>query len=132
MLAVSTLSSDMTPGQPLYLSSLDSIRFEPVRECLIVSYLTFDSGKIGAVATIQPAVSGGDFSRSDDISSVVLAARFEGVSIDKIVEFPCFVFVAIPSRVESFSSPIRKDNLQIIGWGELYRSAEDARLHKFS
>lgn len=32
-------------GDTFYLSSLDSVRFEPVRECRIVDTLIFDTGQ---------------------------------------------------------------------------------------
>jgi hypothetical protein len=119
-------------AQPLYLSSLESVRFEPVRECRIVELLTFDTGKVAVLATIKPGVAAQDFGTGEDISTVILTTRFEGASIIPIDKFPCFVFIAIPSAGRSMlSSPIRTDDLQIIGWGELYRSADDARHHKF-
>jgi hypothetical protein len=57
----------------LYLSSLESIRFEPVRECRLIEFLIFDSGKIAAVASVQPSVLGQDFGIGEDINTVILA-----------------------------------------------------------
>lgn len=115
-----------------YLSSLDSIRFEPVRECRFVEYLTFDTGKVAASADINPAVIGQDFNRESDIALVILTPRHEGVTIDHIVEFPCFVFIAIPrDGLETPPNPLTSEDLQIIGWGELYRTQADAEQHTF-
>lgn len=114
-----------------YLSSLDSSRFAPVRECRFERLLLFDSGKTAVVARVSPIVVGQDFNRVADIDTVILTARHEGRSIDPISEFPCFVFVAIPSRHEILESPIRSDDLEVIGWGELYRTQKDAELHSF-
>ena len=114
-----------------YLSSLDSTRFEPVRECRFVRLLTFDSGKTAVEARLSPAVVGQDFNRAGDIETVILSPRHEGSSIDPINEFPCFVFITIPQQHETLQSPIRSDDLDIIGWGELYRTHEDAELHSF-
>jgi hypothetical protein len=122
----------MGTPQSLYLSSLESVRFESVRECELVDLLVFDTGKVAAVAGLKPGVPGQDFGVVEDIERVILSTRHEGVSIDEIDKFPCFVFIAIPGGGrEMLSSLIRKDDLQIIGWGELYRSADDARNHKF-
>jgi hypothetical protein len=122
----------MNLWKPMYLSSLESVRFEPVRECRLVEFLTFDTGKVAARATVQPGVPGQDFGFAEDITTVVLAARFEGDSIDHIEKLPLFVFITIPSEGRGMpSSPLRADDLQIIGWGELYRSADDAAQHKF-
>jgi hypothetical protein len=117
--------------QTVYLSSLESYRFEPVRECRLLDTLTFDTGKVAVRASLQPPVIGQDFDR-DDIDTVVLAARHEGVSVAPIDEFPCFAFIAIPRTAGlTISSPVRSDDLQIIGWGELYRTREDATDHVF-
>jgi hypothetical protein len=103
-----------------------------VRECQVVDFLIFDSGKVAAVASVRPSVIGQEFGIGEEINTVYLTTRLEGASIDRINEFPCFVFIAIPSGGKrTLSSPIRKDDLHVIGWGELYGSAEDARKHKF-
>lgn len=65
-------------GEVYYLSSLDSVRFEPVRECRFERLLTFDSGKVAAEARLSPAVIGQDFGRGDDVDTVILAPRHEG------------------------------------------------------
>lgn len=115
-----------------YLSSLDSERFEPVRECTIERSLAFDSGKPAVQARLSPAVDGQDFDRASDIEQVILAARHEGVSIDPVSEFPCFVFITIlRSGYDRLETPLRNDDLEIIGWGELYRTQEEAERHAF-
>ncbi|BCJ37005.1 hypothetical protein Athai_45080 [Actinocatenispora thailandica] len=115
-----------------YLSSLDSVRFEPVRECVFERMLVFDTGKEAVEARLSPTVIGQDFGHGSDLAKVILSARHEGVSIYSIEKFPCFVFIAIP-RAGSHApqSPIRADELQVIGWGELYRTKEDAKRHSF-
>jgi hypothetical protein len=119
-------------GQTLYLSSLDSARFEPVRECRIQRLLTFDTGKVAAVATLSPGVVGQDFNRASDIGTVVLSPRHEEVSIDPVSAFPCFVFITIPREgYEALLSQVLSDDLEIIGWGELYRTRDDAERHAF-
>jgi hypothetical protein len=116
----------------LYLSSLDSARFKPVRECRFERLLTFDTGKVAAVARLSPGVLGQDFNRASDIGTVVLSPRHEGVSLDPVSEFPCFVFIASPrDGYQPLVSPVRSDDLEIIGWGELYRTHEDAERHAF-
>jgi hypothetical protein len=117
----------------VYLSSLDSTRFEPVRECQISEVVVFDTGKVAVVANISPPVIGQDFDRRDDIETVVLAARFEGSSVAPIDEYPCFVFIAVAREGREFlrETPIRRHDLEIIGWGELYRTRNDAVAHRF-
>ncbi len=122
----------MIEPRTFFLSSLDSARFEPVREFEVVRVVSFDTGKPALVGDLAPAVIGQDFGRGEDIRRVVLTARHEGVQIDPIVEFPCFVHISLPDAgTEELRTPIRADDLRIIGWGELYRTAEDARTHDF-
>lgn len=119
-------------GEIYYLSSLDSARFEPVRECRFERQLTFESGKTAVEARLWPAVIGQDFNRASDIEVVILSPRHEGASIDPVTEFPCFVFITIPrSGGELLGSPVLSDGLLIIGWGELYRTRGDAERHRF-
>jgi hypothetical protein len=119
-------------GEIYYLSSLDSARFEPVRECHLVRALTFDSGKSAVEARLEPGVVGQDFDRGSDIFTVILSARHEGASVDPVTEFPCFVFITIPRPGSGqLETPIRSDDLEIIGWGELYRTRSDAERHAF-
>ncbi len=118
-------------GETYYLSSLESTRLEPVRTCEVLESLIFDSGKPAVLARIDPPVIGQDFGR-DDIETVLLTARHEGATVDPVSEFPLFVFVAIPaSDGHPLVSPVRSDELQVIGWGELYRTAHDAEHHTF-
>ncbi|UJP40226.1 hypothetical protein [Cellulomonas palmilytica] len=120
-------------GEIYYLSSLDSARFEPVRECRVERRLTFDSGKVAVEARLSPTIVGQDFSRASDIDTVVLSCRHEDAEIDPVRKFPCFVFITIPRRDDYvLQSPIRSDDLDIIGWGELYGTREDAERHSFS
>ena len=119
-------------GEIYYLSSLDSVRFGPVRECRFGRLLEFGSGKVAVEAQLSPAVIGQDFDRGDDIESVVFVPRHEGGFLDPISKFPCFVFIAIPVDPHTaIVNPVVPDDLHIIGWGELYRTREDAELHRF-
>jgi hypothetical protein len=119
-------------GEIYYLSSLESTRFEPVRECRFERLLTFDSGKVAAEARVSPPVIGQDFNRASDIDTVILSCRHEDASIDPVSEFPCFVFITIPrSDGGALQSPIRSDDLEVIGWGELYKTWQDAERHSF-
>lgn len=122
----------MQPSEIYYLSSLDSSRFELVRECNVRRHTVTESGKPALVVVVDPPVPGQDFNRADDISAVVLVARFEGSTVPPINEFPRFVHIAIaPIDMLHGFGRLRSAHLQAIGWGELYRTAEDARNHRF-
>jgi hypothetical protein len=70
-----------------YLSSLDSARFAPVRECHFKRRLMFDSGKAAVETRLSPAVLGQDFDRAADIDDVILSPRHEDTTIDPVNEF---------------------------------------------
>ena len=119
-------------SETVYLSSLESSRFEPVRECRILEVLAFDTGKPAVRAALRPPAPGQDLGRPGEVAEVVLTTRHEGASISPIDAFPCFVFIAVPrSGPGTLSSPLRQDDLEILAWGELYRSKEDAAAKTF-
>jgi hypothetical protein len=122
----------MQAGVTYFLSSLDSTRFELVRECMLVRRLKFDTGKQCALVRLNPPVNGQDFNTGADIEFVVLAERHEGGSLFPIDSFPCLVFIARPLRTDVASTEtINKGEVEIIGSGELYRSRIDAEDHLF-
>ncbi len=77
-----------------FLSSLDSIRFEPVRECHIIRRMSFPSGNECALIRLVPPVNGQPWGAIGDMHYFVLANRHEGEHLFPISGFPCFVHVA--------------------------------------
>ncbi len=72
------------------------------------------------------------FGSAADIEQVVLSARHSGTTLESIDEFPFFVHIAVPSVTSTpLTTPMRADELTIIGWGELYRTRADAEAHRF-
>jgi hypothetical protein len=122
----------MNSGDILYLSSLDSVRFASVRECVLIRQLALDTGKQCALMSINPPVLGQEFNRVSDIDRVLLVNRHEGATLFPINEFPCFVFICRP-LIEGVDAreTVTKSEIEIIGWGELYRSRGDAANHTF-
>jgi hypothetical protein len=119
-------------NETYYLSSLESTTFEKTRKCSFLKTLQFDTGKDCVLAEIDPPVIGQQYGVVGDIKYVVLANRHEGYPLSPIREFPCFVFIARP-LIDDIASRngITKNDLQIIGWGELYRTQSDAENHVF-
>jgi hypothetical protein len=67
-----------------------------------------------------------------DIDAVILSCRHEGAELVPVIEFRCFVFITIPKTDGCLlESPVRADDLEIIGRGELYRTFDDAKHHNF-
>jgi hypothetical protein len=122
----------MDGNQMLYLSSLESYLFEPVRACLFVRLLRFDTGKPCALVRLSPAVPGASLGTTGDLDTFVLATRHEGATIEPIDEFPCFVHIGRPLIVlDDGIDVITAAQVEVLAWGELYRTADDAANHSF-
>jgi hypothetical protein len=63
------------------------------------------------------------------IPFVLVAVRHQGASLFPINEWPVFVHVARP-LIDSpeLREKLRDDELELIAWGALYRTEEDARV----
>lgn len=115
-----------------YLSSLESERLSAVRKCTVLFRATFASGKECIVANVSPVILAQEFG-VPELKTVVLAARHEGEGLLSIVRFPCFVFVC---RVVGDDMPrpgtvFERAAVEVVGWGELYRTEYDAKHHIF-
>lgn len=115
-----------------YLSSLDSQLFGPARKCTIRHYFEFDGGRTGALVDLTPPPIGQNFNRANDISCFILIGRFKGEQISKIKRFPYFVYVVLPPE-DAVVNPEAFDphTFPIVAWAELYRTEDDARIHRF-
>lgn len=116
-----------------YLSSLDSVSFAETRECVFTKKLAFTSGKECILAKVDPPVIGQRYGLGGkDIEYLFLASRHEGEPLDPIKSFPCFVFIARPLVPDlEAKEAIDKEDLEIIAWGEVYRTKHDADNHVF-
>lgn len=116
-----------------YLSSMDSVSFAETRECVFVKVLSFSGGKQCVLARVDPPVIGQQYGlEGKDLDLLFLASRHEGELLDPIKSFPCFVFIARP-LVPNLGQRdvVLKEDLEIIAWGELYRTKQDADAHNF-
>ena len=94
--------------------------------------LRFRTGKECALVAVSPAVIGQEYGLADDIDSLLVTTRYEGDSLSPIKKFPCFVFIArlLIADIEE-RDEIEKGDVEVIAWGELYRTKTDADLHVF-
>jgi len=112
-----------------FLSSLESDVFSSVRTCEFKGKLTFSTGKEFARVIVDPPVPMGAFGLTVALDELVLSARHEGHDLFPIKEFPCFVFVA--RLLTNAETNIEAKDVQILAWGEVYRTSEDAATHHF-
>lgn len=111
-----------------YLSSMESHVFEQVRTCTIIKRMAFDSGNECALVKLEPAVIVQTWALVPDEEYFVIAGRHQGFDLFPITTFPCFVHIArILNRDILSKDTISVSELQNIAWGELYRTAQDAK-----
>lgn len=119
-------------SQVYYLSSLESTRFEEVRECEFMKKMHFRTGKECALVRLKPPVIGQPWGLTEDLEYFVLACRHEGGQLFPVNEFPCFVHIARYLKDGLLrAEELEKNDLEIVAWGELYRSYYDAQTHRF-
>jgi len=81
---------------------------------------------------LSPKVIGQEYGLVEDLELFVLVNRHDGETLFSIKSFPCFVFITRPlvDNIQNFDE-ISNDDVEIIAWGELYRSKHDADNHVF-
>ena len=115
-----------------YLSSLESKAFKKVRKCILKKKISFDTGKDVYIAKIDPPLENGELFRNQEIDQILLSHRHEGHLISTSSVFPIFVFICrFRGEISKIASKINSSQVQILAWGELYRSYEDATDHVF-
>lgn len=80
---------------------------------------------------VEPPVIGQNYGLgSEDISHLILTAKYEGVSLFPIKEWPCHVYV---SRIlsDSVISALKftASQIEVIAWGIIFRNFDEAREH---
>jgi hypothetical protein len=115
-----------------FLSSLESTKFSVTRECVFQKRLRFRTGKECVLVKVTPPVIGQEYGIGEDIDFFVITNRHEGMGLSPIKEFPCFVFIARPliDDIEA-REEIGKEDVEVVAWGELYRTKADADQHVF-
>ncbi len=114
-----------------YLSSLESKSFEQVRECSFFKRGKTDSGKCFIVSKIDPPVPPTDITGFKEINEVIFISRHEGHHLPPKGSLPCFVFICRPTAEKIDQDKIKKEDLSIMAWGELYETRHAAENHIF-
>lgn len=121
----------MRKNTKYYLSSLESVRFNETRECELQKKIVLLSGKEAAFVSVYPRIIGQPFGCLD-IEYVLLLNRHEEYGLFPIRQYPCFVHIAryLPG---GYCKPnvIDVNQIENIGWGEIYRTKIDADNHTF-
>lgn len=114
-----------------FLSSMESYILQDVREVEILRETKLENGRDALLAKIQPKLPN-DHNWSDSTSStVVFCHRHDGYSLTPIKEFPAFVHVCFIKNTDLLANDLKSHELEHFAWGELYRTEEDAKSHRF-
>lgn len=116
-----------------YLSSLESEALSPVRKLHVIKRLQFrNTGKECLWVEVEEPMFRQEGFRSREFTRIVLSSRHEGDELPPEGKMPCFVHVATFRR-EDFTpeEEISVEDLLVIGWGEIYPTADAARHHTF-
>ena len=109
--------------ETFYLSSLDYKNLEQIRCCRIQKIMKYLLFRHAALVKLDIPVK----YNNKNYSEVVLISRHKGYDVKKINEFPFFVFVCVLKyKINENDKKIFPQDLENIGWGELYQSKEEA------
>lgn len=80
---------------------------------------------------IEPGLIGQGFGLgSTDITQLIISARYSGKTLYPISEWPFFVYVSrILDRAIIESGSFTRDQIELIAWGTLFRTREEASDH---
>lgn len=110
-----------------YLTSSEGYGLEEIRSCFKVRRLLGSRLDGYMLCDIIPPIIGQPFGLgAKNIAQVVFASRHGGYSIFSIQEWPMYVHVARPLSDLSEKFSITETDLQLIGWGELFKMRADA------
>ena len=111
-----------------FLSSLDYINLEQVRNCKIEKIVRYKLFKKAAFVKIDIPIE----YNNKNYDHVFLISRHKGYDISKIKTFPFFVYVCILKNSQNNNEhKIGVQDFENIGCGELYESEEAAINHLF-
>ena len=109
------------------LASSEGYELEDPRTCVSKQWFDGDHRDGYLLVSVNPPIIGQKFGLGgQDIYEVVLAARHRGCSLNPVAEWPTAVHVALPSTdFRAKSNRVRKGDLHLIGWGEIYKTLDD-------
>lgn len=111
-----------------YLSSLEYKNLQQVRCCEIKKIMKYLMFRHAALAKLDIPI----IYNNKEYYEVVLISRHKGYDVKRINEFPFFVFICIlKNKLNENDNKIFPQDLDNIGWGELYQSKEDAEKYCF-
>ena len=115
-------------GEPdFFLASSEGYGLEQPRRCYRLRRILGRSGDDYLLVKVDPPIVGQRYGLGGrDIDHVVLATRHKGESLFPVSSWPVFVHVARLLREPREGDTMTRDDLEEIGWAEIYETEEDA------
>lgn len=112
-----------------YLASSEGYGLEQPRACYIIKKIQFERRTDLYLIAIDPPIIGQGYGLgSVDIDSLVIATRHQDEVLTEPKDWPVYVHVArLLVSSSEVGSVIRHDELQHVGWAELYPTEEAAQ-----
>lgn len=111
-----------------YLTSSEGYKLEEIRSCFKARRLLGSHPDGYMLCDIAPPIIGQCFGLgAKDIERVVFASRHSGYSIFPVDEWPAYVHVARPLCDLNKKFSLAETDVELIGWGELFKIHADAR-----
>jgi hypothetical protein len=110
------------------LASTEGYGLEALRRCYRIRRVPGRAVDDHLVVSVDPPLDGQRFGLGDRyINELVVATRHQGSTLFPISEWPSYVHVARLLGSAEKKDSFGPDDLETIGWAELYRTEEDAR-----
>ena len=110
-----------------FLASSEGYGLEVPRRCYRIRRIFGRNGDDYLLVRVDPPIIGQRYGLGgQDIDRVVLATRHEGESIFPIASWPAYVHVARVIREPGEHDTMAVEDLESIGWAELYKTEDDA------
>ncbi|MDC0358637.1 hypothetical protein OAO01_07460 [Oligoflexia bacterium] len=110
-----------------YLSSSEGYGLEVPRACYRQKRIGGRNGDDYLSVHIEPPICGQRFGLGDkDLSDVILATRHDGTSLFPVSEWPLYIHVARLLHDVADKSELTENDLELIGWAEIYRTKQEA------
>jgi hypothetical protein len=111
-----------------FLASSEGYGLERPRRCYRLRRILGRTGDDYLLVKVAPPIIGQRYGLGGrEIDRVILATRHEGESLFAIRSWPVFVHVARLLREPREGDTMTRDDLESIGWAEIYKTEEDAR-----
>lgn len=109
-----------------YWSSLDSVRFAPVCECIFERYLNLNTSKRAVRARIAPGLAARASASRMILRSSLLRRRMRAQSLRASTPFPALCLLRYHAYGMPSIQPSCGGRTRDLRWGELYRTRRDA------